>query len=426
MLDLKYLEENEQKVKKDLSNRKNDPSAIDQIIALNGERKKSIAKLESHRKKVNEASKSIGQLMKQKKFEAAERAKSEVHEIKELIQSVEEKLAQDLSSLNAILAGIPNLLDPEVPVGDSEEDNQQTYSWGEPPRFSFPVKDHIQLGEDLGMLDFEAAANVTGSRFSVIKSDLARLERALIQYFLNFHAAQNYIEVSPPYLVHEHSMFGTGQLPKFAEDAFKIEGRPWYLIPTSEVPLTNLLREKISPHDLFPQKYCALSPCFRSEAGSYGKDVKGLVRLHQFLKVEMVQVTLPEQSEQAHQDMRMSGRKILEELKLPYREVILCSADIGFSAQKTYDLEVWLPAQDTYREISSISNCGDFQARRASLRYRNEQGKVHFLHSLNGSGLAVGRTLLAIMENYQREDGSIEVPEVLRVYMGGQDVITKG
>lgn len=330
------------------------------------------------------------------------------------------KLVQD--ELNALLMTIPNIPHESVPKGQSEDDNQELLIWGEKPEFNYVIKDHVDIAEALGGLDFGAAIKVTGARFMVLKGELARLHRALIQYMLNTHIQKHgYEEVYVPYLVNADSLRGTGQLPKFEEDLFKVPGeRDLYLIPTAEVPVTNLVRDEIIDAGNLPLRFTSHTPCFRSEAGSHGRDTRGLVRQHQFEKVEMVQMVKPSESTQALEELTGHAEEILKGLELPYRKVILCGGDLGFSATKTYDLEVWLPGQDKYREISSCSNMGDFQARRMQARWRNpETGKPELLHTLNGSGLAVGRTLLAILENYQKEDGSVEVPAVLVPYMGG-------
>ena len=334
------------------------------------------------------------------------------------------KLVQD--DLNAMLMAIPNIPHDSVPLGADEDDNQEVLVWGEKPTFDFAVKDHVDLGEALGGLDFGAAIKITGARFMVLKGPLARLHRALIQFMLNSHIQDHgYEEVYVPYLVNAESLRGTGQLPKFEEDLFKVPGeRDLYLIPTAEVPVTNLVRDEIIDASQLPLRFTCHTPCFRSEAGSHGRDTRGLVRQHQFEKVEMVQMVKPADSTAALEELTGHAEAILKSLGLAYRKVILCGGDLGFSAVKTYDLEVWLPGQDKYREISSCSNMGDFQARRMQARWRNpETGKPELLHTLNGSGLAVGRTLLAILENYQQEDGSILVPEVLAPYMGGTTVL---
>ena len=366
------------------------------------------------------------------------KAKTAGEDIAPLLKAVE-GLGQQLSEkeqeltalqdeLNAILMGIPNIPHASVPEGKGEEDNPELRKWGEPARFNFEPKDHVDLGEQLGQLDFETAAKLTGSRFSVIHGPLARLHRALIQFMLDTHTREHgYSEVYVPYLVNADSLRGTGQLPKFEEDLFKMTGEgEYYLIPTAEVPVTNLARDTILEAASLPLRYTAHTPCFRSEAGSYGKDTRGMIRQHQFEKVEMVQLVRPEDSCEVLEQLTGHAEAILQQLELPYRVVTLCTGDIGFSASKTYDLEVWLPGQQKYREISSCSNFEAFQARRMQARWRNpETGKPELLHTVNGSGLAVGRTLVAVMENYQQEDGTIRIPDVLKPWMGGLDSIEK-
>ncbi len=417
MLDLKQLEDNPTLVKEKLSTRSFDLKKIEQIESLNQERKSLLKIVEQGRAEIKKISKEVGELKKAKK-DASDLMK-QVESIKNEIKNSEDKLSTIQNDLNQQLLEVPNQPANDVPTGSSEEDNKEIYRWGSPRQFDFPVLDHTDLGEKLALLDFEVAAKLTGSRFAVLKGNLARLERAIANFMIDFHLQNNYLEIMPPYIVHQRSLIGTGNLPKFADDLFHLSNTDWYLIPTAEVPLTNLKREQLFSAEELPLQYVAYTPCFRSEAGSYGKDTRGLIRMHQFHKVEMVCITSAEQSDEIHQQMIQSAQKILELLNLPYRSLVLCTGDMGFSAQKTIDLEVWLPAQKTYREISSISNCGEFQARRAQIRYRGADGKPQFAHTLNGSGLAVGRTLVAIMENYQQADGSIEVPEVLQPYMGG-------
>jgi seryl-tRNA synthetase len=346
-------------------------------------------------------------------------------QIKLKLTCLNSKLVEIRNKLDSLLSVIPNVLEGNTPKGDDESSNVEIKKWGNPRVFDFEIKDHADLGEELGMLDFEKAAQLTGARFCVYKSDLARMERALANFMLDFHQDNGYEEIIPPYIVNEQSLYGTGQLPKFEEDLFKLtlEDKNWYLIPTSEVPVTNLkANEMFDPSDL-PFKYTAFTPCFRSEAGSHGRDTRGLIRVHQFNKVEMVNITHPDMSDETLNEMVKSAETILEKLNLPYRTVRLCTGDIGFGAMKTFDMEVWVPSQKTYREISSCSNCGDFQARRASIRFKKQGEKPQFAHTLNGSGLAVGRTLVAILENYQNADGSITIPEALRSYMRGQEII---
>ena len=352
----------------------------------------------------------------------------EVAGLGEELKAAEEALAVLHEDLDTILMGIPNIPHASVPAGQGEEDNPEIRRWGEPPAFDFAPCDHVDLGERLGLLDFEAAAKLAGARFCVVQGPLARLQRALIQFMLDTHTREHgYREVYVPYLVNADSLRGTGQLPKFEEDLFAVQGESvYYLIPTAEVPVTNLARGEIIDAGDLPRRYVAHTPCFRSEAGSYGKDTRGMIRQHQFEKVELVQLVPPADSYAALEDLTGHAESILQRLELPYRVVALCSGDIGFSSAKTYDLEVWLPGQQQYREISSCSNFGDFQARRMQARWRNpDTGKPELLHTLNGSGLAVGRTLVAIMENCQQADGSIRVPGVLANYMGGMTVISQ-
>lgn len=342
------------------------------------------------------------------------------------LQEKESALAEIQSRLEELLLGVPNLLDDDVPEGSSEADNVEILRVGEPPDFGFEAKDHVDLGSALGSLDFEAAAKIAGSRFVTLKGPLARLQRALTQFMLDVHTGEHgYVETYVPFLVNADSMRGTGQLPKFEQDLFRVlHEPPYYLIPTAEVPVTNLVRDEVLDPASLPLKFVSHTPCFRCEAGSYGKDVRGMIRQHQFEKVELVQITRPEDSTAAHEELTTHAESILQRLELPFRRVLLCAGDTGFASAKTYDLEVWLPGQKSYREISSCSNFRDFQARRLRARWRNPAtGKPELVHTLNGSGLAVGRTLIAVMENYQDRNGRIRVPEVLVPYMGGTTVI---
>ena len=425
MHDIKYFESNSDEVKKNLLKRNFDLTSFENVLGLSGKRRELIQLVENTRAEVKKASKEIG-VIKKSGGDASNQMKR-VQELKEKSISNEKELEVVEVELKSKLSTIPNLLDSDVPSGQSEDDNVEVRKWGIPKSFSFEVKDHVELGEKLGLLDFERASKLTGARFSVLKGDLARLERALINFFLEEHLKKGYEEVIPPLIVNDDTLYGTGQLPKFEDDLFKLqmEGKNWYLIPTSEVPLTNLRKNELFNKSELPHKFCSFTPCFRSEAGSHGKDTRGLIRLHQFNKVEMVFIVESDKSQDAHEEMIGQARHLLEKLELPYREMLLCGGDIGFGARKCIDFEVWLPAQGCYREISSVSNCGDFQARRANIRYRNDEGKPTFAHTLNGSGLAVGRTLVAILENYQEEDGSISVPEVLHPYMGGLKTIGK-
>lgn len=382
------------------------------------EQRKSIqVKTEELQAKKNAGAKQVG-LMK-RNGENTDALMAEMATISSEMKQAEDALKALQEKIQAAALTIPNLPDDSVPAGKDENDNVEMRRWGEPRQFDFEVKDHSDLGEDLGLLDFEMAAKLTGSRFSVLKGQLAKLNRALIAFMLTTHTDKyGYTEMYVPYMVNADSLLGTGQLPKFEEDLFKLRGeKEYYLIPTSEVPLTNSVRDKILDPEALPIKVTAHTPCFRSEAGSAGRDTRGLIRQHQFEKVEMVQIVHPETSMQALEDMTGQAEYILQQLGLPYRVIVLCGGDMGFGAVKTYDIEVWLPSQTTYREISSCSNCGDFQARRMQARVKDGK-KNELVHTLNGSGLAVGRTLLAIMENYQNADGTITVPEVLRPYMG--------
>ncbi len=423
MLDIKLITSETEMVKSNLGNQGFDISKIDEVIDFDKQRKEFTAQTNMLRATVNTLSKQIGPL--KKKGEDASALMAEVAETKKKMVELDAMQLDVQIKLDNLLDVMPNLTLDGVPIGSSEDENVEVSKWGEPQKFDFEVKDHVTLGEELGMLDFEAATKVTGSRFVFYKGQIARLERALINFMIDAHLEEGYTEIIPPFIVHERSMYGTGQLPKFKDEAFKLEGFDWYLVPTAEVPLTNIKREELFPGKELPIKMCAYSPCFRSEAGSYGKDTRGMIRQHQFNKVEMVNLVDGATSIEAHDAMVGRGKSLLEALGLPYRAINLCTGDIGFGAMKTIDLEVWMPSQDKYREISSISNCGDFQARRASIRFRNSEGKPEFAHTLNGSGLAVGRTVVAIMENYQQADGTIIIPEVLRSYMGNKEVIAK-
>ena len=393
----------------------------DGFLALEAQRKALQLLAEGVQQERNAYSKSMGKLMSEAKAkgEDIEPLKQKGEQLKNESAKADAALASVQEQLDTLVQGIPNLPHPSVPVGNDEDDNIELRTWGTPVTLGFEPKDHVDLGSDLGQLDFDRAAKITGSRFSQMRGGLASLHRALTQYMLNTHIHEHgYEEVYVPYIVNRESLFGTGQLPKFEEDLFKLEDeRGFYLIPTAEVPITNIYRNEIV--DDLPIKFVAHTPCFRSEAGSYGRDTRGMIRQHQFEKVEMVQFVHPDRSWDALEELLGHAEAILQKLKLPYRTVTLCGGDLGFSAAKTYDIEVWLPSQSKYREISSCSNFTDFQARRMKARYRNEQGKPELLHTINGSGLAVGRTLLAVMENYQREDGTIEIPEVLRPLMNG-------
>ena len=393
---------------------------------LEGERKTLQTRTQELQASRNSLSKQIGML--KGKGEDASSVLAEVAALKEELEVNESRLAELLKAFDAFVALIPNLPQESVPIGKSESENVEVRRWGTPRGYDFAVKDHVDLGEGLGQLDFVTAAKIAGARFSLMKGPLARLHRAIAQFMLDVHTEEHgYTEVYAPYLVNAASMYGTGQLPKFEADLFKIlrpDADPLYLIPTAEVPVTNIVRDEILAADTLPLKLVCHTPCFRSEAGSYGKDTRGMIRQHQFDKVELVQIVSAENSNAAHEDLTRHAEIILEKLELPYRRVALCTGDMGFSSAKTYDLEVWLPAQNTYREISSCSNFEAFQARRMQARWRNEKNKTELVHTLNGSGLAVGRTLVAIMENGQNADGSITIPAALRRYLGGMERIT--
>jgi len=422
MLDIKRIRNNPEEVN-ELLKRRNPELSIDRALALDERRRELLKEFESKKAYQNKTSKKIPQLKK-----AGEDIKDILDEMKKLsleIKEMEGQVKEVEEQIEEELLGIPNIPNPGIPVGQGEEDNKEIRTWSEPTKFDFEPKAHWDIGEELGILDFERASKITGSRFSMFKGQGARLERALISYMLDTQTLKNnFKEVSPPFMVNKTSMIGTGQLPKFEEDVFKIPQKDFYLIPTAEVPLTNIYRDEILDVEQLPEYLTAYTPCFRSEAGSAGRDTRGLIRNHQFDKVEMVMLSKPEDSYDQLEILTSFAEKILQELKLPYRVLELCTGDTGFSSAKTYDLEVWMPSYDNYVEISSCSNFEDYQARRANLRYRNKDGKVEYVHTLNGSGLAVGRTFAAVLENYQNEDGTVTVPEVLRPYMGGLEKIT--
>ena len=419
------MRENFEEVRGALLHRGVDAALLDRWQHLDAERRRLLVEVEDLKRQRNEASKAIGKIKSQGGDASAEMAA--VAELKARTETGESRLGEIDSELSTVELSLPNVAHASVPVGKDESANQEIRRVGEPRTFSFEPKAHWDIGTDLGILDFERGAKVTGARFTAYWGAGARLERALISFMLDLHTSQHgYTEVLPPFIVNADSLRATGQLPKFAQDLFHLEGTDYYLVPTAEVPLCNLHRDEILAEETLPRRYTAYTPCFRSEAGSYGKDVRGLIRQHQFNKVELVQITTPETSYQAHEEITAQAEKVLQLLELPYRVVALSTGDMGFSAAKTYDLEVWLPGQNAYREISSCSNCEDFQSRRAQIRYRPAGGgKPKLAHTLNGSGLAVGRTLIAILENYQQEDGSVVVPEVLRGYMGGTGWIAR-
>lgn len=423
MHDIRFIRDNPQAFDAGLARRGLEPMSA-AILERDGERRALATELQQGLARRNEASKAIGQAMAAKDIDKAEALKAEVADLKDRISALEEQEKDVGTALEAMLAAIPNLPADDVPDGPDESANIETGRWGNPRQFDFEPRDHANFGPALG-LDFEAAAAMSGARFAALRGGIARLHRALAQFMLDQQTGENgYEEVNPPLLVRDDALFGTGQLPKFAEDLFQTTDGRW-LIPTAEVSLTNLVREQVVPDASLPLRFTALTPCFRSEAGAAGRDTRGLIRQHQFEKVELVTICRPEESEAEHEHMLASAKGILEALALPYRTVLLCTGDMGFAARKTYDLEVWLPSQQTYREISSVSNCGDFQARRMNARYKPEGEKnTRFLHTLNGSGLAVGRTLVAVLENYQNEDGSVTVPEVLVPYMGDVKKLT--
>ena len=424
MLSRELLRNDTERVKRALSARASDPAGADAWARLDAERRAALVELEDAKHRRNEASRAIGKI-KQAGGDAAEEIAA-VAALKGDLERLEERVGAADSALEELALGFPNIPHESVPVGADESANRVERTIGEPTSFDFEPQAHWDLGPALGILDFERGAKLAGARFTVYRHEGARLERALAGFMLDLHTQEHgYTEVLPPYIVNTDSMTGTGQLPKFAEDAFRLEGHDYYLVPTAEVPLTNLHRGEILDEADLPRRYTGYTPCFRSEAGSYGKDVRGLIRQHQFQKVELVQLVHPDTSYDALEELTSHAERVLQLLELPYQVVCLASGDMSFSVAKTYDLEVWLPGQNAYREISSCSNCTDFQARRASLRYRPEGGgKPRLVHSLNGSGLAIGRTLIAILENYQQEDGSVVIPEVLRPYMGGQELIT--
>lgn len=426
MLDLNFVRENIDAVRQAMANRNFPPDILDKFAEMDTERRSLISESDAINQKRNAASKEIGELMKAGDRDAAEARKAEVAGLKDR-QSELEKLRDDAeTAMRDLLANLPNMPADDVPVGADESANVEIRKWGEPQEFDFEVKDHVDIGESLGILDLERATKIAGSRFAILNGAGARLERALINFMLDVHTREHgYTETLPPFLVNRTALFGTGQLPKFAEDLFHLtDERQFALIPTAEVPVTNYYADEILDAADLPKHFTAYTPCFRSEAGSYGRDTRGLIRQHQFEKVELVKITLPEESESEHEMLTANAEKILQLLGLPYRTVNLSTGDMGFGARKTYDIEVWLPSQNTYREISSCSNCGDFQARRMNLRFRRSGGaKPEFAHTLNGSGLAVGRTWIAILENYQQADGSVIIPDILRPFMGGMERI---
>lgn len=422
MLDLKRIRTDFDAVAKKLATRGVDQETLTTLKELDIKRRELLIKSEEAKAQRNVASAAIAQAKRNK--ENADEQITAMQTLSADIKAIDAELADVDANLQSMVTVLPNTPADDVPLGADEDENVEVRRWGTPREFDFEAKAHWDLGESLGILDWERGAKVTGSRFLFYKGLGARLERAIYSFMLDEHAKEGYTEVIPPYMVNHNSMFGTGQYPKFKEDTFELADSPFVLIPTAEVPLTNYYRDEIIDGKELPIYFTAMSPSFRSEAGSAGRDTRGLIRLHQFHKVEMVKFAKPEESYQELEKMTANAENILQKLNLPYRVITLCTGDMGFSAAKTYDLEVWIPAQNTYREISSCSNTEDFQARRAQIRYRDEvDGKVRLLHTLNGSGLAVGRTVAAILENYQNEDGSVTIPEVLRPYMGNIDII---
>ena len=426
MLDINFVRENLDVVRKALADRNFPADTLDKFTELDAERRRVIVEADAVNQARNASSKEIGALMQAGKKDEAEVKKSEVAGLKEKQSSLEKARDEVDTAMRDLLAGLPNVPDPDVPVGPDESANVEIRRWGDPREFDFEPKDHVDIGEALGILDLERASKISGARFAILNGAGARLERALANFMLDVHTTKHgYTETLPPFLVNRTTLFGTNQLPKFEEDLFHVKDeREFALIPTAEVPVTNYHAEEILEAKDLPKYYTAYTPCFRSEAGSYGRDTRGLIRQHQFEKVELVKLTLPEESEREHERLTVDAERILQLLGLPYRTVILSTGDLGFGARKTYDIEVWLPSQQTYREISSCSNCGDFQARRMNLRFRRAGGaKPEFVHTLNGSGLAIGRTWVAILENYQQADGSVTIPDVLSQYMNGLERI---
>jgi seryl-tRNA synthetase len=423
MLSREYLRERADEYRRALKNRGANVD-LERFLALDAGRRQTITRVEALKAQRNAASQEIAALKKDKQD-----ASSQIDAMKKVgdeIKELDARLAEVENELQNLELYFPNVPQESVPIGRDESDNRVEKTWGDKPSFDFTPKPHWEIGESLGILDFERAAKITGARFVVLLGAGAQLSRALASFMLDTHTSNGYTEILTPFMANADSLRGTGQLPKFEEDLFKLEGeKPYYLIPTAEVPVTNLYRDEILDASTLTQSFCSYSPCFRSEAGSYGKDTRGMIRLHQFEKVEIVKFTMPERSWGEHERLTRDAESILEALNLPYRRTTLSTGDLGFTSAKTYDLEVWLPGQETYREISSCSNFLDFQARRANIRYRTAEKKTGFVHTLNGSGLPLGRTIVAILENYQQSDGSVVIPEPLRKYMKGIDRITR-
>ena len=427
MLDSKFVEDNLEKVIQGMKNRGAAFDA-DRFGELASGRRQIIKEVEDFEFRRNTGSKKFGELKRKGEHDEAEKLQAELKDLSDKIKSLDSERTRIEGEFRDFLLGVPNLPDDSVPVGKDASGNVEVRKWGEPRNFGFAPKDHVEIGKNLDIIDLDRAAKITGARFALYKGAGARLERALINFMLDLHTGEHgYREVLPPFMANSASFIGTGNLPKFEEDLFKINNTDYYLVPTAEVPVTNIHRDEILDGGDLPVKYAAYTPCFRSEAGSYGKDVRGIIRQHQFNKVELVKFSDPDNSFDELEALTADAARVLELLGIPYRVMLLCTGDMGFSSTKTYDIEVWVPSENTYREISSCSNFADFQARRASIRYRpTGGGKPRLVHTLNGSGLAVGRTLLAILENFQEEDGSVVIPEKLRSYMGGLDRITAG
>ncbi|MBP9663620.1 MAG: serine--tRNA ligase [Pyrinomonadaceae bacterium] len=425
MLDLTFVRENIDAVRTALANRSFPAAELDRFADLDAERRRVNGEADAVNQQRNAASREIGTLMQAGNHDEAETKKAEIAGLRDKQSELERLRDEADAAMHDLLAGLPNIPAGDVPVGPDESANQEVRRWGTPREFDFEVKDHVDLGTALGILDLERAAKIAGARFAILNGAGARMERALVNFMLEVQTREHgYTETLPPFLVNREALFGTNQLPKFEDDLFHIKDeRGFALIPTAEVPVTNYHAGEILDEADLPMYYTAYTPCFRSEAGSYGRDTRGLIRQHQFEKVELVKLCKPEDSEAEHEKLTADAERILQLLELPYRTVVLSTGDMGFGARKTYDIEVWLPSQNTFREISSCSNCGDFQARRMNTRFRRTGGKPEFVHTLNGSGLAVGRTWIAIIENYQQADGSITIPSALRPFMGGIDQI---
>ncbi len=426
MLDLNFVRDNLETVRAALQNRNFPTATLDEFAALDVARRRVIGESDAANRQRNEMSRAIGELMKAGQRDEAEESRRAVNELKERMATLDAQRDEAQEKMKQLLIGLPNLPHESVPVGKDEHANVEVRRWGTPREFDFTPQDHVDIATKLGILDTERAVKITGARFAILNGAGARLERALVNFMLDVHTREHgYTETLPPFIVNANALFGTGNLPKFEGDLFKLtDERGFYLIPTAEVPVTNYYNNEILDAAQLPLHFTAYTPCFRSEAGSYGRDTRGLIRQHQFEKVELVKLCLPENSQDEHEKLTANAEAILQKLELPYRTVTLSTGDMGFGSTKTYDIEVWLPSQQTYREISSCSNCGDFQARRMNTRFKRAgNAKTEFVHTLNGSGLAVGRTWIAILENYQQADGSVVIPEALRPFMGGLEKI---